>query len=338
MLVERGGTSYHIDDALIKRWDKIKDGRLAKIDEDRVYIVDGYERSGKSLWTIQQAAYIDESILFGENLPHIAFTPEELLEAIRKTKSTPNHTRVVIFDEAFRGLSNRASLSKTNRIIIQALMEMGQSNLVLFIVLPSFFMLDRYPAIIRSKALFHIQKANNSRQRSWQVYSFVQKMMLFQRGMKKGWLYDQRKQNKGRFFNKYPGGDDFEARYRKKKYQSLYTLGIYVDDSDKKGQENNGEDGKKLDIWEQINQKGLTRRQQEYIFERNLAIPPLILLNAHNKGISWTESLRELQALGIIKHEIDRVKAAQKMNQVMNWEEISRRLISDDKNTEKLPQ
>lgn len=217
--------TYYINKKLKKTWDKIKDGGLAKIDDDRVYIVDGRERSGKSLFTIQQAAYIDPTILNDENgkvLPRICFTPEEFLTAIRTYKSTKEHTLVIIYDEAFRGLSSKSAISKVNKVVVSALMEMGQNNLVVFIVSPSFFMLELYAAVLRSHALFHVQKdINNPGNRWFRTWNYDKKGQLYQLGLKYGWQYKVHTAFRDRFFGKYPGGDDFERRYRKKKQDSL---------------------------------------------------------------------------------------------------------------------
>lgn len=218
-----GGATYHIDDHLIKRWDRIKDGKLAKTDQDRVYIVDGREGSGKSLWTLQQAAYIDPTILI--DTARITFSVEETLEAIRNTKSTLTETRVIVFDEAFRGLSNRAALSKQNKQLVQAMMEMRQNNVVLFIVLPVFFLLDMYAAMMRSNALFHIARSKRDNKRSFKMYGYLKKAKLYQIGLKKAWAYKVSTAVRGRFPNIYPGGDSFEALYRKKKLDSLRSMG-----------------------------------------------------------------------------------------------------------------
>ena len=181
--------------------------------------------SGKSLWTIQQAAYIDPTILDdgpkGELLPRITFSPEETLKAIRTTKSGKNDTKVIIFDEAFRGLSSKSALSQVNKKLVQALMEMGQSNLVLFIVTPSFFLLEMYPAVLRSNALVHIHKSKRNERRFFRIYNYQKKALLYQIGIRKGWGYHVYTKLNGHFFNKYPGGDEFEARYRRKKLDSL---------------------------------------------------------------------------------------------------------------------
>lgn len=230
VVVEVKGTSYYMNKKLKVKWDKIKDGQLTKIDDDRFFIVDGRERSGKSLFTIQQAAYIDPTILDdgmnGEPLPRITFSAEETLKAIRETKSTKDHTRVIIVDEAFRGMSSKSALSKENKMLAQAVQEMGQNNIVMFIVAPRFFMLELYMAVLRSRALFHIQKDKKSNKRSFKVYNETKKGLLYQLGMRKGWAYKVKTNFRDRFFNKYPGGDDFEQRYRKKKLLSLQQMGV----------------------------------------------------------------------------------------------------------------
>jgi hypothetical protein len=209
-VVKTQNKDYYIDARLVKVWDSIRDGKLIAQDDDRVYIVDGRERSGKSVFTIQQAKYLDPNF----DVQNICFSPDEFIKVIRTAKKGS----CIVFDEAFRGLSNRAALSKVNKMIIQALMEVGQRNLIIFIVLPSFFLLDIYPAMLRSVALFHIYKKDNKRG-YWRLYNFNKKARLYQTGLKKGWSYKiPYVRISGRFFNKYP--IDEEA-YRMKKEESL---------------------------------------------------------------------------------------------------------------------
>jgi len=228
-VVEVEGNTYHIHNRLKSRWDEIKDGKLTKEDDDRVFIVDGRERSGKSLWTFQQAAYIDPTFIkrFLSGKPTITFTPEDTLKAIQRTKSSDTVTKCIMFDEAFRGLSSRSVLSKTNKLIVQALMEMGQKNLVLFIVLPSFFLLDRYPAVLRSNALIHIERPKKhlkAQGRYFKVFNYQKKAWLYNMGLNRGWGYPMSTHFKGKFFGKYPGGDEVEKYYRKIKHDSLIEI------------------------------------------------------------------------------------------------------------------
>lgn len=223
-MVEVGGQEYSIERKLKGRWDKLKDGRLSTIDEDRFYIVDGHEGAGKSLFTLQQAAYIDPTIIEDDGdkvLPRICFSVEEFLDAIRNTRSTKTHTKAVVFDEAFRGMSSKSALSKVNKKLVEALMEARQNNLVVFLVSPSFYMLEFYQAVLRSKALFHVVKEKNSRLRYVRIFNYKKKATLYQIGVRKGWGYPVKTKVRVRFFEKYPGGDKFEDKYRKKKRYSF---------------------------------------------------------------------------------------------------------------------
>jgi hypothetical protein len=127
----------------------------------------------------------------------------------------------VIFDEAFRGMSSKSSLSGTNKKIVEALMEVRQNNLIVFIVSPSFYLLELYPAVLRSKALFHVVKEKGTRLRYVRIFNYEKKAKLYQLGVRKAWGYPVKTRVKVRFFGAYPGGDEFEARYRKKKRDSL---------------------------------------------------------------------------------------------------------------------
>jgi hypothetical protein len=260
-IVEVSGQSYHMNDNLIKKWDNVKQGKLKKTDSDRVYIADGRERTGKSLFTIQQSAFIDEEVVEdqkdgkilpripmdnasswevnspwrkeatkrykeGTLLPQITFSSKETLKAIRTYKSSENRTKVINFDEAFRGMSSKGVLSKENKRLVQALMEMGQSNLVLWIVSPSFFLLEFYPAVLRSNALFHVKKDKKSSKRVVRVFNYKKKAMLYQIGIRKGWGYNLKTKQNANFYNVYPAGKDFEWRYRLKKQLSLQDVDV----------------------------------------------------------------------------------------------------------------
>jgi len=223
--VEVGGETYYVNKKLKEKWDNIKDGNLVKKDEDRIYVIDGREGTGKSVFALQQAAYIDPSIIEEKKLPRITYSAEETLKAIRNTKSKGNETKAIIWDEAFRGLSSKSALSRTNKKLVQSLMEMRQNNLVLFIVSPSFFLLEHYPAVLRTNALFHIEKEKtdgmSKGKRFFRVYNYNKKAQLYMIGVKKGWGYPIRTKFKDYFFNKYPGGKEFEKLYRQKKLDSL---------------------------------------------------------------------------------------------------------------------
>jgi len=212
--------SYAISHHLRPKWDSLKDGGLIKQDDDKVYIVDGRERSGKSTFTFQQAKYLDPTF----NVDRVCFTPEEFLKQIREAPSGS----CVIFDEAFRGLSSKGSQSKINKMIVQAMMEMGQRNLIIFIVLPTFFLLELYAAVLRSNALFHVYKDKKGK-RVYKTYNYQKKSVLYNYGKKKGFSYTvpkiSVKATGGKFFNIYSIN---EKAYRKKKLESLESMDSYA--------------------------------------------------------------------------------------------------------------
>lgn len=171
--------SYSITDKLVKKWKPLSKLVVQK-NKDRIYIVFGREREGKSTWTFQQAKFIDPTF----NIKRICFTPKQFLEQIRN--APPGS--VVVFDEAFRGFSSKSALSKVNKQLVQAVMEVGRRNLIIFIVSPSFSLLENYIALHRSHALFQIYERKDGKFRGWRCYN----------RKKKGKMYDFAKKNYGR--------------------------------------------------------------------------------------------------------------------------------------------
>lgn len=219
-LWEVGETSYHVSNFLLNHWKKNSLKIMKKQNSDRVYIVDGRERIGKSTFVFQQMGVIE---------PELFETPEKFLNRVcidafefnKVARETKNG--VVAFDEGFRGFSSRAALSKTNRILIQTLMEMGQNNNILFIVLPSVFLLDVYPALIRSDGLFHIRTDKKSKKRCWDGYNRGDKNQIYKEGARKGWRY-KRTLFRGNFYSKFAGGKAFEKEYLDKKQKAFAEI------------------------------------------------------------------------------------------------------------------
>jgi len=162
--------SYHISNKLESKWKKLSD-MVVKKNRDRVYVVFGLERGGKSTWTFQQAKYIDHTF----NIERICFTPEQFLNQI----GTAPPGSVVVFDEAFRGFSSKSTLSKVNKILVQAMMEVGRKNLIIFIVLPSYSLLENYVAVHRSHALFQIYERKDFKYRGWRCYNRKKKAQIY---------------------------------------------------------------------------------------------------------------------------------------------------------------
>lgn len=179
-------------------------------DWDRVYLIDGNEGSGKSLLALQIGMFLDPTL----TLDRITFSGKKFSDAIDNAKKH----QCIIFDEAFNGLGSGGAATKMNRLIIRKLMECRQRNLFIIIVLPTFFLLQRYAAIFRSKALFHVYTGKRGERGRYRIYNEKNKKFLYING-KKYFSYAKPYIKKNyRFSNIYPLD---EAAYRKKKLEAL---------------------------------------------------------------------------------------------------------------------
>jgi hypothetical protein len=179
-------------------------------DWDRVYIIDGSEGSGKSLLGLQLGYFLDPTL----SLDRITFTGEEFSKAV----STAEKNQCVIFDEAFNGLASTAAMSKMNRLVVKKLMECRQKNLFIIIILPTIFLLQKYVAVFRSKALFHVYVTKGGNRGYYKLYNELNKKLLYLNGKKFYSYSTPYLKNSYRFYGKYPIS---EEEYRKKKHESL---------------------------------------------------------------------------------------------------------------------
>ena len=207
--------SYYIDDRLKEKIDTVIAPDLKKKDKDCVICIDGFEGVGKSTFAFQLGKYYDPTL----DLSRVVFTPEAFRDAVYKAKKG----QCIVYDEAFTGLSSRASLSGINRVLISLMMQMRQKNLLVLIVLPTFFLLDKYVALFRTRALIHVYE-NKGIRGYFKVYNRKQKTLLYMLGQKT-YSYNTKKVKtrfKGRFYGIFPLGDDkVEERYRKNKEKAL---------------------------------------------------------------------------------------------------------------------
>lgn len=210
---------YYIDKRLEKTINKTIIPSLMKNDKDYVIAIDGKEGSGKSTLALQIGKCVDPTL----DLSRVVFDAESFKEAIYKAKKG----QVVIFDEAFTGLSSRSALSPVNKALISLMMQMRQKNLMVIIVLPTFFLLEKYVALFRTRFLIHVYE-NKGRRGYFRVYNSKKKKYLYLFG-KKTLSYGSKKDKhfvytrfKGKFYGKFALGDSsVEKKYRKKKEKAL---------------------------------------------------------------------------------------------------------------------
>jgi hypothetical protein len=177
-----------------------------KKDFDYLILIDGDEGVGKSVFGMQIAKILDPNF----SISNVCYSPEEFVHAIKNSKK---HS-CILFDEAFTGLSGRSTLSQTNQLLINNMMQMRQKNLFVIIILPSFFMLDRYCVLVRGRGLFHVHLNEDGRRGYW-VYFDKKKMKDLWLFGKKGYDYNKvHYRLEGVFRDQYMVN---EKSYRKKK-------------------------------------------------------------------------------------------------------------------------
>lgn len=212
VVVTKGGAQFYVDGRLSKNLDKLIEG-VKKKDRDNFFLVDGSEGSGKSVLALQLAKYVDPTF----DLSRVCFTPEEFEHAIRHAENG----QAVLFDEAFRGLSSRAALSAVNKLLVTLMMECRQKNLFVFLVLPTFFLLDKYAALFRSKGLFHVYE-KNGRRGQWVFFNKQKKKMIYFKGKAYYEYIGAKSSFRGRFLDQYTVD---EKAYRQKKRAALEDVG-----------------------------------------------------------------------------------------------------------------
>ena len=156
---------------------------IKKCNVDRIYAVDGREGSGKSTVAVQMAHACAKMFGTKFTLDDIVFGASSFKKRVRYFAEKNLRHRVLIFDEGFNGLSSKGSLSKQNRELVRLLMECRQLNLMIFIVLPSFFMLERYVCLHRCHGLIHVfASPKDITRRYYKLYNYSNKKMLYIRG------------------------------------------------------------------------------------------------------------------------------------------------------------
>lgn len=200
--------AFYMDGYLKSNFEIAK--KVIRKDWDMVFAVDGSEGCGKSMITMQMAKFCDPEL----TLDNIVFTPTDFRKAIMESKPYQS----IVYDEAYTGLSSRATMSLINRTLISMLAEIRQRNLFVFIVMPCFFDLDKYVTLWRSRALIHVYTGTNFQRGFFSFYNADRKKQLYMLGKKYYNYYKPKPNFRGRFTNNYVVD---ERAYRKKKKDSL---------------------------------------------------------------------------------------------------------------------
>jgi len=204
---------FYMSERLKKNLDICKNRQ--KSDNDLFLIIDGPEGSGKSVFAQQVGFYLDPSL----TVDRIAFNSKDFKNKISEAKKD----QCIIFDEAMKGLHSRSATSALNKMLVELFSEMRQDNLIIIIVLPTFFELDKYPAIHRSFFLLHTYLYKLKRG-YFKFYNFQDKKFIYLKG-KRTYDYSISKPRfKGRFTKFYTVDEDLYKKRKRNAYKRKFDL------------------------------------------------------------------------------------------------------------------
>lgn len=180
MKVMYGDKEGYIDGYLKDNLDLYK--KMVKNHRDLVFVVTGKEREGKSVLANTILKYLDPTYC----LDRCYMSGQEFVKGL----DDATNFQALCYDEAAE-YTARGSLTKFNRIINEALSRIGVKQLFMAICLPSFFELDRYPAIHRSNFLLRVYSHQGQRG-FFEFWNWENKLQLYLKGKK---FYDYSSQH-----------------------------------------------------------------------------------------------------------------------------------------------
>jgi len=194
---------------------------------DIPFLIDGAEGSGKSTLAMACAWYLSNGDFGPEN---IIEGEEDIIEKLDKAKKGS----VLMIDEGFLMFSSRDSMSKRQKSLVQILSVIRQKNIILIIVCPSFFEMNKYIAVHRTKCLIHVYTKGFQRGR-FLYFDQQKKRLLYELGKQKHNSYGV---VQGSFYGRFSDfKPDFLDDYLKTKEKSLMEALRKGYESSQKGKE-----------------------------------------------------------------------------------------------------
>jgi len=200
----------YIDGYLQKNLEMLK--KAVDLNWDACGFFSGFEGDGKTTLAIQLAYYVDRSF----NLDRIVFTGEQFKTACLNGKPKT----AIVFDESYYAFTSQATMTKSARVLNSMLTMIRKKQLFIFIVAPTFFDIQKYIAVHRSRFLIHIYSKGLERG-FFAFYNRARKQQLFMKGRRENNMSVTKPNFIGRF-TKWFLVD--EAAYDKKKEDSIQQI------------------------------------------------------------------------------------------------------------------
>jgi hypothetical protein len=175
----RGG--LYLDGYLKSKLDNVK--HIITKNWDCVILIDGKERAGKSTLGFICAWYLSNEQITINNLA------KNTDDAIAKIQTLPDKS-VLFIDEGSLSFSSKDAMRTEQKKIMKILDVVGQKNLTIIIILPSFFELSKAIACRRSKFLLHVYTDEQLERGRFTYFGEKKKRILYEVGKKNYGSYD----------------------------------------------------------------------------------------------------------------------------------------------------
>lgn len=220
--IQRG---YFIDDILFANLEKYFVGAVRK-KFDGVILVTGMEGAGKTTFASAIARFCDPTFP-GEpvtttgwrSTDRIVFTIDQIMEAIDDAKPG----QAILIDEAALSMISQDAGTEIQRVLIKKFITIRKKQLFIFIVIPSIFLLRKYFAIFRTRALIHTYCPDGLSRGYYKFYSYATKRKLYIYGVKEFNQQATAADFSGKFINTENYFYD-PKEYEKKKDRAIYQL------------------------------------------------------------------------------------------------------------------
>jgi len=212
------GQEMNFDRLLLHKLRLIK--KLQKKSYDVVFMVDGLEGSGKSTLGNAIAYFLSDGNMTEFNIA------EGSQDAIKKLEKLDEEAPLVI-DEGSLVFSSKDVMKREQRQLVKILNVIRQKRMILVIIAPSFFDINRYVSVDRARFLLHVYPDKDYNRGRFSYFGTKKKRILYAEGKKN---YNSYKRPKANFFGRFEDfKPPFHEEYLKSKKRSL-MVALHEDD------------------------------------------------------------------------------------------------------------
>ena len=207
--IELNGKKFKLHERLKNKLDNIK--MVQKKGWDAAVLIDGIEGSGKSTLGLTCAYYLSDGKF---ELKDICTGSNDAIAKLDQVKEGG----VLLIDEGSLLFSSTDSMRREQKQLIMILNVIRQKRIALIIVSPSFFRLNRYIAVDRTRFLIHVYTKEDLKRGRFTYFGQKKKNKLYELGKRNFNSYAKPRANwNGTFADFNPFGEE----YAKVKKQSL---------------------------------------------------------------------------------------------------------------------